>query len=70
MLGALSLLGALLAGYGMSGNTNRRWLYLLVSAAVMSLTVYLIVDLEFPRRGIIRANSADQVLIDLRESMR
>jgi hypothetical protein len=35
----------------------------------MSLTVYVIIDIEFPRLGLIRIDEADQVLISLRKSM-
>jgi hypothetical protein len=35
----------------------------------MSLTFYVVLDLEFPRLGLIRVDAADQVLIDLRKSM-
>jgi hypothetical protein len=38
-------------------------------AGAASLTVYVIVDLEFPRLGLIRVDAADQVLIDLRGSI-
>jgi hypothetical protein len=31
--------------------------------------VYVIVDIEFPRLGLIRVDAADQVLFELRESM-
>jgi hypothetical protein len=70
MLAALSVVGALLVGYGTSINKQRRWLHTLVYAVILSLTVYVIVDLEFPRLGLIRVDSADQVLTDLRSSMR
>jgi hypothetical protein len=33
------------------------------------VTVYVIIDLEFPRLGFIRVDSADEVLAELRESM-
>jgi hypothetical protein len=32
--------------------------------------VYVILDIEFPRRGPIRVDAFDQVLVDLRQSMR
>jgi hypothetical protein len=32
--------------------------------------VYVIIDLEYPRLGLIRVDAADQVLVDLRESMK
>ena len=35
----------------------------------MSLTVYVIIDIEFPRLGLIRIDAADQVLVELRNSM-
>lgn len=69
LLPMLSLIGSLLVGYDSSSNKRRRWLHSMAFAAVMSLTVYVIIDLEFPRLGLIRITTADQVLIDLRKSM-
>ena len=69
LLGGLSLVGALLVGYGTSPNKDRSWFHTLVFAAILSLTVYVIADLEFPRLGLIRVDAADQVLRDLRQSM-
>lgn len=40
-----------------------------VFATMTAITVYVILDIEYPRFGIIRVDSADQVLIELRESM-
>ena len=70
LLAALSLIGALLVGYGTSVNKQRSWFHTMVFAAILSLTVYVIVDLEFPRLGLIRVDAADQLLIELRQSMR
>ena len=69
LLCGLSLVGALLVGYGTSTNKDRSWFHTVVFAAILSLTVYVIVDLEFPRLGLIRVDAADQTLIDLRKSM-
>jgi len=69
MLGGLSLVGSLLVGYGVSQNKRRTWLHSVVFAGIMSLSIYAIIDLEFPRLGLIRVDSADQLLIDLRKSM-
>ncbi len=38
-------------------------------SAVLALSVYLILDLEYPRLGLVRVNSFDQALVDLRRSM-
>jgi hypothetical protein len=69
LLGALSLISSLLVGYGISGNKYRTWLHAFVFAALTSLAFYVIIDLEFPRLGLIRIDNADQLLIDLRKSM-
>ncbi len=69
LLCALSLVGALLVGYGTSPNKERSWFHVVTFAASLALTVYVIADLEFPRIGLIRVTAADQVLVDLRNSM-
>ena len=38
-------------------------------AAVMAITVYVILDIEYPRRGLIRVDRFDQARVDLRASM-
>ena len=70
LLYGASLVDALLVGYSTSPNKDRSWFHTVVFAAVLSLTVYVILDLEFPRLGLIRVDAADQVLIELRKSMK
>ena len=70
LLVGISLISALLVGYGAAVNKGRSWLHTLVFAVVLSLTTYVIIDLEFPRLGFIRVDAADQALVELRESMR
>lgn len=69
LLAGLSLVSALLGGYVMCGTGVRSWFYMLIVAATMSITFFVILDLEFPRRGLIRVDAVDQTLIDLRNSM-
>ncbi len=69
MIGVLSFVSALLAGYGMAGSKERSWLHVLGFSLVLSLTVYVILDLEYPRIGLIRIDAADQILRDVRKSM-
>ncbi len=66
----LALISALLVGYGSSVNRGRTWLHTVAFAAILALTIYVIVDLEFPRLGLIRVDAADQALVDLRASMK
>ena len=70
LLISLSFISALLVGYSVSENEDRDWLHPLVFASIMTLTIYVIIDLEYPRLGLIRISDADQVLIDLRNSMK
>ena len=69
LLGACCLVGSLLVGYTVAENKTRRGLHTLGFAFIMALAVYVIIDLEYPRLGLIRIDAADQVLIDLRASM-
>ena len=70
MLFGLSLVSALLAGYGLAKAKRRNSLHSVGFALVMSLVVYVILDLEFPRRGLFRVDSFDQALVDLRATMK
>ena len=70
LLSALCLVGALLVGYGISPANRRSWFHPITFAAVLSVTVYVIIDVEFPRLGLIRVDAADKVIFDVRESMK
>jgi hypothetical protein len=69
MLGSTAVLAALLAGYGMAGRKSRRVLHPFVFAVVMAFSIYVILDLEYPRLGLIRIDAADQILTDVRHAM-
>jgi hypothetical protein len=70
LLAGLNLISALLVGYATSQTKSRTWFHVLILATTVSLTFYVIIDLEFPRLGLIRIDKADQLLIDLRSTMR
>jgi hypothetical protein len=69
MLFGLALAGALLAGYGMAGGRARSWLHMFGFAAVLAGAVYVIIDLEYPRLGLIRVDAFDKALVELRNGM-
>jgi hypothetical protein len=69
LLFGLALTSSLLAGYSMAGTKSRNWLYMLGFAATLAGAVYVILDLEYPRFGLIQVNAFDQALMDLRESL-
>ena len=63
------LASALLAGFGMAGSKERSWAHMISFAVTMAVAVYVILDLEFPRLGMIRINDFDEFLANLRRSM-
>ena len=67
-VGILALVSSLLAGYGM-GRRPRNMLHGLAFAVTVALAVYVIVDFEFLRRGLIRLDAFDRVIVDVRASM-
>lgn len=69
LLLSLSLLSAVLIGYDLPFGNQRNLLYMLSYAIIISLALYLIIDLEMPRFGFIQITAADKVLIDLKNSM-
>jgi hypothetical protein len=70
LLAGLSLLSSLLIGYVTCNTIGRSWFYIVLVSVTMSITFYVILDLEFPRLGLIRIDAADQTLSDLRGSMK
>jgi hypothetical protein len=70
MLVILALVSALLVGNGMSAGKSSHRLHMLAYAGILALTIYVIVDLEFPRVGLIRVDAADRVLVEVREGMK
>jgi hypothetical protein len=70
LLFGLTLASSLLVGYGMAGSKKRNWLHTLVLAFVMAASVFVILDIEYPRLGFIRVDAFDRALMELRESMK
>ena len=70
MLFGLGLGGSLLAGFGMAAAAARSWIYMVIFAATLAITLYVVTDMEFPRLGLIRVDSFDHFLVDLYEQMR
>jgi len=69
LLFGLGVLCSLLAGYRMSGSKHRSWLHILTFAIVTVSVVYVILDVEYPRWGLIRLDGTDQFLLNARQSM-
>ncbi len=70
LLAGVALVSGLLAGYAMAKRKSRSWLHMMLYATVIAVTIYTVLDLEYPRFGLIRLNAADQALLQLRDSIR
>lgn len=70
LLIGLTLLSAILAGYAAAGTKSRDWIRSVIFACTLTGAVYVILDLEYPRLGLIRLEAFDQILVDVREGMK
>lgn len=68
-LALIANLGALFAGVGIASGT-RNWLYMLGIATVTAFAIWVILELEYPRLGIVRIDGMDQALMELRATFR
>jgi hypothetical protein len=63
------LLCAFLAGIESAPLVRRAWMPSILFALMLSLTVYVILDLDYPRVGLISIDQFDEALIELRANM-
>ena len=64
------LLCAFMAGVESAPRAQRVWIPSILFALMLSLTVYVVLDLDYPRAGLIRIDAVDQALVELQTSMR
>jgi hypothetical protein len=69
LLICLSLICAGLAGHHAAASARHPWVLPLLFSGVSALAIYVILDLEYPRAGFIRVDSADLLLRALRARM-
>jgi len=70
MLIGLALASALLAGYQSAREKDRDWMHKIGFAGIVACTIYVILDIEYPRLGLIRIDAIDQVLVNVRAGMK
>jgi predicted nucleic acid-binding protein len=69
MIGATALAAAMFAGYSMSEATSRNWLHIIGVSATIAFASYVILELEFPTRGLFRVDHIERKLLELRATM-
>jgi hypothetical protein len=70
MLGLTVVTSSVLAGYTMSASAIRDWISTITIAVVLGIALYVILDYEYPRIGLIRIDDTDQILEDALEKMK
>ena len=61
----LTLLGSLIIGYSKKEKKND-WIVLSIYSLMTVITIYIIIDLDRPQRGIIKTDTAHQKIVNLR----
>ena len=69
LLFGLGLICSLLAGYRMAVGRSRSFLHIFAFTVITVIVAYVILDVEYPRSGLIRLAASDQLLVQVRESM-
>jgi hypothetical protein len=64
MLALAVFISSALAGYLMSVTRVRDWMQIITFAVVLGVAMYVILDYEYPRVGLVRVDPVDQVLVE------
>jgi hypothetical protein len=70
MLAAYAVAGMFFIGFEMSKDKTFSKAHAAMLAATLATIVYVNVDYEFPRAGLIRVSAMDQLLVDVRKTMK
>jgi hypothetical protein len=70
LIGFLLIVTSLLAGYATSRSGARNWLHIVGFAVITTAVVYVIIDVDYPRIGFFRMDTADQALYEVRAAMK
>ena len=58
------------AGIRIEGSLKQNWLHMVIFPLATASVVYLTLDIEYPRIGLIRLDNADQILAEVRALMK
>jgi hypothetical protein len=69
LLIGLAITGAFLIGYNAAATNRKRAVHAICYVLLTSFTIYIIINIEYPRAGFIRMHAFDQILVKLKNSM-
>jgi len=70
MVVVFACIGSIFSGWAMAASTTLSWVHRFAFPVVTAITLYVIVDIEYPRLGLIKVDHVDQLFVTLRQSMR
>jgi hypothetical protein len=70
MLIGLAFASALLSGYQSASERGYDWVHKVAFATIVAFTVYVILDIEYPRLGFVRLDAIDHLLVNARAAMK
>ncbi len=70
LLAVVSFVCSFMAGFDASCRKTRSLVHSVAFAAVLAIAFYVILDLEYPRVGLIQLTADDQALIEVRKNMK
>lgn len=70
LLIGLAFVCALLTGYNTAKTESEKSIHILSFVIITAFTIYVIIDLELPRMGLVRVSSFDQLLMDARNNLK
>ena len=70
VLGVISLVCSLLVGYEMGASPTTSRVHIWGFALILAFTLYVILDFEFPRIGLVRVDDFDKLLVQVRAAMK
>jgi hypothetical protein len=69
MLFGLGLGCSLLAGFGMASSSALSLVHMVLFAGTITVALYIVTDMEYPRLGLIRIEAFDHFLVDAYNQM-
>lgn len=64
MLVMLAFLSAMICGYNLRKRIIKHFLHLIIYAFIITVTIYVVIDLEYPRIGFLKVDYFDYILQD------
>ena len=62
LLYTLGWIAAMMAGMALAETKSRNWLYEIGLALINTVAIYYIMDIEYPRHGLIKIDSVDEII--------